>query len=265
MNIRALYHNIIVSIRTTTNVFNAVKKLGWLYNKLPQFTTGIKFKYPYPIGKINLKVRSNRGADAFIISEVFEQECYWVSLNNITHIVDLGANAGFTAVYFSKLFPSATIACVEPMPVNISVLKRNLALNKVTSVVYEAAITIKDEKTLMDIGDKDYANKVHNIPFGKSMDHNTLTVDGLSMDTMLKKLKWETIDLLKIDIEGYEGILLTQNNDWLNKVETIIVELHEGVTIDIIKNATHKYGFVHVVLKKGNWLLSKNEISDSRR
>ncbi|MES2278843.1 MAG: FkbM family methyltransferase [Bacteroidota bacterium] len=257
MNIRSLALNIIDSIQTTSGAANAVKKLRWLYNRSGN-QTQIKFSYPAPIGHIDLLVRSNQGSDAFIVSEVFEQQCYRVSLNNdITCIIDLGANAGFTAVYFSKFFPRATIACVEPMPGNISVLKKNLALNRVNAILFEAAAAINDEQILMAVGDKDYANKVHDIPFGKSMSSDTLAVDGLSMATILQKLNWRKVDLLKIDIEGYEGILLTQNNTWLENVETIIMEIHEGVTLDTLKNATDNYGFIHTKLQKGNWVLSK--------
>ena len=264
MNIRAFFKNIIDSISTTKGLYNAAKKMYWLYNKSARssnHTTQINFKYPYPINKISLQVRYNQGADAFILSEVFQQQCYRLPLNDaITHILDLGANAGFTAVYFSKFFPKAKIACVEPMPGNIAILKENLSLNKVNSVVFEAAATIEDGKITMEIGDKDYGNKVHNIPFGKSMGNSTLIVDGLSINTILKKLNWKKIALLKIDIEGYEGILLGTNNNWLAKTDTIIIEIHEGVTIDFLKKIVAPYGLNYIMLQKGNWVLSRKEI-----
>jgi FkbM family methyltransferase len=267
MDLGSLKNNIIDSINTTNGLYNAAKKLFWLYNASGKLSnsgkhkTQIEFKYPPPIGKINLKVRNNNGSDSFIMSEVFQHQCYSVSLNdNITHILDLGANAGFTAVYFSKLFPKATIACVEPMPNNLLILKENLALNNVNSPVFEAAATCEDEKTTMETGDKDYGSRVHDIPFGKTMNNDTLVVDGLSINTILEKLNWKQVDLVKIDIEGYEGILLNKNNDWLSKVNTIIMEIHKGITIDFVKKAIEPYGFGHVKSQKGNWILSKKEI-----
>ncbi|MFD2145594.1 FkbM family methyltransferase [Mucilaginibacter antarcticus] len=206
-------------------------------------------------------VRDNGGADGFIFSEVFDQQCYNLPLDeNTAYIIDLGANAGFTAVYFSRLFPKATIACVEPMPGNIQLLKENLTLNNVNAVIFEAAASVKDEQIAMEIADKDYANKVHNIPFGKSISDDTITVKGLGMQTILTQLNWPHVDLLKIDIEGYEGILLSTNNSWLNKVSVIIMEIHEGVTIDLVKAITDPYGFTYVVLQQGNWVLSKNRL-----
>lgn len=267
MDLKSLKNNISESIDTTVGLYNASKKLFWLYNGLGKLgysgvrKTRINFKYPIPVGKVTLNVRNNQGSDSFIMSEIFQNECYSITLkDNTTHIIDLGANAGFTAVYFSKLFPNAKLACVEPMPNNIELLKENLALNNVNSVVFEAAATIEDEKITMEVGDKDYGNKVSEIPFGKAMNNNTMVVEGLSLGTIINKLNWEHIDLLKIDIEGYEGVLFSKHTDWLTTVDTIIIEIHEGVTIDFIKKATEPYGFLHAKSQQGNWILSKYEI-----
>lgn len=267
MDLKSLKNNIIDSVKTTNGPINAVKRLFWLYNGFGRLgdqkihKTQIEFKFPPPVGGISLMVRNNDGADGFIMSEVFHVKCYsFSSKENILHILDLGANAGFTAIYFSRLFPEAKIVCVEPMPNNIAILKQNLSLNNVDSVVIEAAATVEDGEITMDIGDKDYGNKIHDMPFGKIMNVDTLVVDGLSINTILKKLSWEKVDLVKIDIEGYEAILLSKNNNWLSKVGAIILEIHEGVSIEMIKEATSQYGFLHSRLRKGNWILSKTEI-----
>ena len=105
MNIKSLLKNITYSLKTTAGTYDAIKKVVWLYKKHPAWgykQTQITFKYKAPINKIKLQVRFNEGSDAFILSEVFEHNYYQTPLTcNITTIVDLGANAGFTAVYFS--------------------------------------------------------------------------------------------------------------------------------------------------------------------
>jgi FkbM family methyltransferase len=267
MDLKYFVNNITDSLKTTINIANAIKKMRWLYSKgtyRGNKHTNISFKYPSPIGEIDLLVRNNRGSDAFIISEVFGQQCYFIPLKNkINHVLDLGANAGYTAVYYSKIFPQATIACVEPMPNNIDILKKNLEMNHVNAVIFEGAASSSDGEITMEIGDMDYGNKVHDIPFGRNMNNDLFITEGFSVNTIINNLNWEKIDLLKIDIEGYEGVLLHQNNNWLAKVDTIIIEIHEGITIESVRNTTDAFGFVHVQPKKGNWILSKHLIESA--
>jgi FkbM family methyltransferase len=260
LDIKALINNIVQSIKTTPDLKNGIKKLRWLYNRSNSSETVISFNYPKPVGKINLLVRDNGGADVFIASEVFDKQCYNLLLKQVANILDLGANAGFTGVYFSKLFPNATIACVEPMPGNIAVLKKNLLLNNVNHIIFEAAATVNDGRITMSVADKDYGSKVHNIALGKNTGNNTTEVEGLSITTILNTLNWQKVDILKIDIEGYEGLLLASNNDWLHNISIIIMEIHEGVTIDFIKDTTAPFGFGYVAPYLGNWILSKDQI-----
>lgn len=265
VNILSLKNNIIDSVKTTANLYNALKKISWLYHQTgwgnKENKIKIVFRYLPPIGKLHLWVRNNEGSDAFIISEIFKNETYKISRDkNVKRILDVGANAGFAALYFLRYFPEATVACIEPMPHNIHILKENLSLNNAMSVVFEAAATTENEKIIMEIGNKDYGSKISGIPFGKSMNNGIIEVDGLSITTILEKLGWSSVDIMKIDIEGYEAMLLTRNNGWLAKVTTIIMEIHEGVTIDFIRQATDSYGFYYVKFRKGNWILSKDQI-----
>lgn len=260
MDVKALLKNISYSFKTTASIADGLKRMVWLYTKaalLGYKQTQITFKYQPPVGKVKLQVRFNGGSDVFILSEVFEHHCYQTSLQNITNIIDLGANAGFTAVYFSKIYPNATIVCVEPLPENLEILQKNILLNKVKSVIIKGAVTIHDQEVLIEVGDMDYGGKIHDIPFGKNMANATFTVDGYSMDTIMKKAGFKNVDLLKIDIEGYEGVLFSDNTAWLDKVNTIIMEIHEGVSIEYIKNTAIRHGFKNVIQQNGNWILTK--------
>jgi len=51
-------------------------------------------------------------------------------------------------------------------------------------------------------------------------------VATLSMPSLLTKLGWQEVDLLKLDIEGGEAALFTGSPDWLRRVGGIVGELH---------------------------------------
>ena len=53
-------------------------------------------------------------------------------------------------------------------------------------------------------------------------------VSAITMEDILRKLAVSRIDLLKLDIEGSERELFsTDSGAWLNRVEYIVVELHD--------------------------------------
>lgn len=68
-------------------------------------------------------------------------------------------------------------------------------------------------------------------------------VDGISMDSLMKEYHINTIDLLKIDIEGTENILFKNKPDWLKSVRIILIELHGDYTVADLKNDISPYGF----------------------
>ncbi|QIL40665.1 FkbM family methyltransferase [Pedobacter sp. HDW13] len=268
MKISSFLKNIKHTKKITSGLINGIKWLLLIYripkklNPKRESKFKVKFKYPYPIGSIDLIIRDNGGADTFIISEVFEHNCYFLSSTQpIRTILDLGANAGFTTVYLSKLFPQAQIACIEPINTNIDVLKQNIGLNDIKAKVIEAAVSINDGYLQMALSNKDYGHKVEDIEFGKQLlNSKVYEVKGVSIPTVLADYQWEQIDLLKIDIEGYEGVLLTQNNEWLSKTNTIIIEIHEGVDLQNLKQIMISFSFKYFLERGGNFIFSKFEI-----
>src|SRR4030095_1072659 len=143
-----------------------IKRLHWTYVdslprvlRYPEFR--IRLRYPRPVGRVDLLVRANKGSDAFILGEVFDHEYYRLDLDfSPETVLDLGANAGFSAVYFSRQFPKAWVVAVEPVPDNVRVLERNVRANAPSVVVVRAAIAVADGTVPMVLGAKDYGHRV---------------------------------------------------------------------------------------------------------
>ena len=212
------------------NLPSVVQKRDWI----------IGFTYPAPVGKVRLALRANQGADGFIRSEVFDHQFYRLPLDcSPPTILDLGANIGLTAIYLARAFPQAALACVEPMPGNLQVLARNLQLNGIRATIIAAAAHVDDGRVRMTSADADYDHKIAVDP-GTPSD---LEVAAISVPAIMQKLKWERIGLLKMDIEGHEKILLTENCDWLECVDALCVEYHHhGAAIELARVAG-RFGF----------------------
>jgi len=194
------------------------------------------------------------GADAFIFGEVFDHRYYDFELPVVPQtILDLGANVGYTAIFFDRKFTNAEIACVEPMPQNVAVLRQNLALNDVAATVIDAAVTVTDSIVQMETHARDYGHKIAVDPMEVTTD--LVSCKGISVPSIMKQMGWNRISLLKVDIEGYERFLLKENCSWLGLVDAICIECHPGYDEADLKRLAQDYGFQGPTRLPGTWLL----------
>jgi FkbM family methyltransferase len=262
MNPAWLGRNLAISWRHRASLADFFKRLLLIYGeRLATAGRGrewmVGFRYAAPIGDVRLVLRANRGADAFILSEIFEHEYYRLPLPQAPEtILDLGANIGLSTIYFSRMFPAARLACVEPAPENVRILSRNLTLNGVRAEVIAAAVDVKDGTATMERGVNDYGHRL--MTCATSSPGTTFDVAAISVPSVLRRLGWQRAGLLKIDIEGHEKPLLTEACDWLNLVDALCVEYHlDGAEAELSRVAT-RYGFLAPRRLPGAiWLLAR--------
>jgi FkbM family methyltransferase len=220
----------------------------------PEPNKPISFRYPPPMGNFRAVLRDNGGSDGFIFGEVFDHFYYDFALPVLPGtILDLGANVGYTAIFFARKYPQAQIACIEPMPQNLAVLRQNLSLNDIQATVFDAAVAVEDGPLQMETDVHDYGHKVAINKLGIS--GVLVSCEGVSVPSLMKRLGWKRIGLLKIDIEGYEQVLLKENCDWLKLVDAICIECHPGYSEDDLKEMAAKYGFEQPKRLPGIWLV----------
>ncbi len=199
-------------------------------------------------------VRANGGSDAFILGEVFDHEYYQLGLSfSPATILDLGANAGFTAVYFSRHYPDARIAAVEPIEDNLRILRHNTAANAPSVEIVAAAASIKDGSAFMELAKSDYGHKIFD---GDSASRaKTVLVKVMTIPSMLRHLAWDRIGLLKMDIEGHEKILFSGDCEWLRAVDAMCIECHDGFGEPDLLGLAKQFGFLPPRRLPGIWLL----------
>lgn len=180
------------------------------------------------------------GEDFASFREIFLYRYYDQDLGNPETILDLGGYCGYAALAFAARFRNAKLATIEPHPGNFARLKTNLALNSRNRVrAMQAAATPTDGPVELFLG----GGMTHGLTPTYHSTGGRITVEGLSVATILSRLGWESIDLLKIDIEGAEEVLFGARQPWLARVKTIIGEYHGAYGIPALKRDLEPLGF----------------------
>jgi FkbM family methyltransferase len=175
-------------------------------------------------GKLRLAIRPN-GVDYRTVADIFDSGVYDCHADGIRRILDLGANIGVATLFLAARFPQAEVACMEPSPGNQALLRQNIQLNGVRGTVFEGAVGTASGHADLDVG----ANPDNFSLTPASASGETLRVQQFAVPEVMSAMGWDEIDLLKIDIEGYEKTLFHSNQTWLSRIRLIVGEAHGHV------------------------------------
>jgi len=167
-------------------------------------------------GRVPVYYRRNRG-DLHTLREVWLAEVYRLPFDlEPRTVIDLGANIGLTSLWLRSNYPVERLVAVEPSASNVAVLRQNLSAPGAT--VIHAAIGPVDGTARFAENSQSHLGRVG--PGGDS-------VVQVSMRTVLARFPpGVTVDLLKVDIEGFEGELFSGDLTWLERIRSIIIEIH---------------------------------------
>ena len=205
--------------------FDVAGNIGWM-NALKLFL-GHRFCREYALllpglqGPLYLRGGSS---DAYVFRKVFLLEEYFLPHQNPRFVIDAGANVGISAVYFASLYPQATIFCVEPEPANIRQFGKNTRHYSNIKLFPGALWSRKASLAIANPG----ADSVGFV-IREQTGNAEPGVPAFSVTDLLVNAPVQTVDILKIDIEGSEFRVFADDPDeWLAKVKVLMIELHEN-------------------------------------
>lgn len=127
------------------------------------------------------------------------------TLNQGMSMVDVGAFCGYYTVLASRLVGnSGRVYAFEPAPDAYQYLKRNIASNDCRNV------TASDEAVSDEVGTAAFApiEKARGFLSSHTLDHSSLMVQTVTLDSFFSDAEWPQVDLIKIDVEGGEKAVL---------------------------------------------------------
>lgn len=134
-------------------------------------------------------------------------------------IVDAGANYGFVSKELSFWFPSAVVYAFEPVAHTFQKLCDNLAAS---NSVFLINMALGEREHQMDI----LLNPEHTINSLKNSPANSVgqeTINIIRLDHFLQEKNIQSVNILKIDVEGYEFEVL--NGATALNIDVILLEV----------------------------------------
>jgi FkbM family methyltransferase len=131
--------------------------------------------------------------------------------------VDVGANIGGYAIRAARY---CKVYAIEPLPRNYKILKINEKLNNVKINSFNIAAGNKNDKIKLY-----YKLGAYGTPSIKRKYKEVVEVEMKPLDEIISE---ESIDLIKIDVEGAEDLVLEGARNCLKRTKMVIIERSES-------------------------------------
>lgn len=208
---------------------------------------GLNLKHEY----ISLSVKGYKhpiwlryqSSDSPVLRQVLIEEEY-ACLDELADpllILDCGANVGYSSIYFLDKYPNAHVIAVEPDAENFKICQKNLqAYGDRVSLIHSAIWSHETGLVVCQYGNgHEWETQVKECQADQVPD-----LQATDIHNLLKTSGFPKIDLLKMDVEGAETIIFSQNYEtWIDKVKNIVVELHEAQAETALFTALSDYEY----------------------
>ena len=154
-------------------------------------------------------------------------------------VFDIGSQYGDYAIACNKLYGSKLVIAFEPLQRNYKIAKRNIKLSKAGDSVFLSDYAISDCEIL---GMSNNSMLTNLDLFGKWFKPDFIVLDnlvkGLERNYIIK------IDIIKIDVEGFEMHVLESAINTIKKYKPkIIIETHNYRLFDLVFNFLGELGY----------------------
>lgn len=140
-------------------------------------------------------------------------------------IIDAGANIGLSAIFFANKFPDAVIYALEPEESNFNLLKTNTS--GYPNVHPLKAALWNENKRISLIDPTGGHCGFVTLDGGPKQTEQLDLVEAVTVDALMNKMGVSSVDILKVDIEGAEVEVFQNSSKWIDKIDIVMVELHE--------------------------------------
>lgn len=240
---------LLIPEKVKKTIKSALDRFGWFknYRKLPiilENKYGIKFiLYPWNYIYVKLALSSH------------DNEKEFAALSKLTKpgdtIFDVGSNIGMVSIFLSKLTKNiGTVYSFEPVTNTYDMLLETIAINRCRNILTHKigfSDSIKEAEIFTFAGANHTLNSLGKVNIDGLIPASTEIIKLDTIDSFCHEHKIEKIDLLKVDVEGFEDSVFLGAKNYLlnNKIKYIQFEISEMPLKSIGKNSQDIFDILH--------------------
>lgn len=133
-------------------------------------------------------------------------------------ILDVGANLGNHAIYWARYRNAKLILCFEPIPSTFENLSRNIEVNGLGGRIEAYQVAMGDQEGRAKVDKWSARNRGATVLAPDPAGDIVLT----SLDSAAFVEKLERVDVLKIDVEGFEGRVISGARKFISSHKPVI-------------------------------------------
>ena len=201
--------------------------------------------HPRQLALYTLTARLRHSSDLNVFKQIFIEQEYLPlrSLKDVSLVLDLGANVGYSSAYFLSCFPNALAVAVEPDERNMEICTTNLRPYGDRVLLVHGAVWSECTNLCLSRGTCDdgleWATQVV-LPHDAC--HGDVTAWNVS--SLIDMAGGTVVDLLKVDIERAELAVFGESaKAWLPRIRNICIELHGPDCQDTFFKALSDFDF----------------------
>jgi FkbM family methyltransferase len=203
-----------------------------LISALPDTSTVLVEAQGFPL---MVHIDNSYMAQSLIMAGIHEREEteFFKSIASMTNtFIDVGANIGYFTVLMSRLMPEGTVLAIEPDPVNLETLRRNVSLNRLQNTLIVPFALSNRPHTVTLFRDQTNLADVRMFP-DTDLIVSADGIEAVSFDDYCQQnsLVLRVPAVVKIDVQGAELEVLQSMEGFFNKNQevTLLVEVSPSV------------------------------------
>jgi FkbM family methyltransferase len=162
------------------------------------------------------------GAIAFGVYEKAETAFFCSVCRPGMTFLDIGANIGYySALASRRIGPSGQIVALEPDPESFRYLKQNIVANLAPTVFCIQKAAAAESGTLRLYVNRE--NRGDNRLYPNDLCDSSYQVEVSTVDAMLEDCGVERVDLVKMDVQGFEGHVLSGMKQTIQRSNSLIL------------------------------------------